>query len=217
MVSRVFVAQLTATAPCRADTRHSVVSGVASFRGLGPEPARVAAASGGVSSRAARRLARPCTANGAPVPGAPSHGHVRPGYQACTFTAVVGRRWSAPLQLWRSCGHYSPATARLPRLVARGYPASVYGPSARVSFVLGPWRLWKACSVMDSLSQSFEPVACPQRARRWPRAGPRAAKMPSWLAFHRLCDATPGLLGMRKLARASCPVHLDGCACGPAA
>jgi len=41
------------------------------------------------------------------------------------------------LEIWRYCGHYSPATARLPRLVARGYPAAVYGPSVRVSFLLG--------------------------------------------------------------------------------
>src|SRR5580704_3509783 len=79
----------------------------------------------------------PDIANGAPV-GAPSPGHVEPGYQACTFTAVVGGRWSAPRSsIWRSCGHYSPATARLPRLVARGYPAAVYGPAVRDSFLLG--------------------------------------------------------------------------------
>src|ERR1700741_784504 len=43
------------------------------------------------------RLPGARTADGAPLPGAPSHGHVPPGYQACTFSAVVGRRWSAPL------------------------------------------------------------------------------------------------------------------------
>src|SRR5215469_1900978 len=63
--------------------------------------------------------------------------HVKPGYQACTLTAVVGRIRSAPPSLWRTCDHYSPATARLPRLVARGYPAAVYGPAVRDSFLLG--------------------------------------------------------------------------------
>jgi len=37
----------------------------------------------------------------------------------------------------------SPATARLPRLVARGYPAAVPGPVARDSFLLGFRRLGK--------------------------------------------------------------------------
>jgi hypothetical protein len=63
--------------------------------------------------------------------------HVEPGYQACTLTAGVGRMRSAPPSLWRSCDHYSPALARLPRLVARGYPAAVYGPAVRDSFLLG--------------------------------------------------------------------------------
>jgi hypothetical protein len=39
---------------------------------------------------------------------------------------------------WRSFGHYSPAAARLPRLVARGYLAAVYGPAVRISFLLSP-------------------------------------------------------------------------------
>jgi hypothetical protein len=165
MVSHVFVAQRAATSPCRADAIRSLTGGVASFRRFGQGPVGVAAASAGSPGGQLRGSRGPCTANGAPLPGAPSHGHVRPGYQACTLTAVVGRRWSTPLQPWRSCGHYSPATARLPRLVARGYPASVYGPSARDSFVLGLWRLWKACGVMDSLSQSIELVACPQHTQ----------------------------------------------------
>jgi hypothetical protein len=61
--------------------------------------------------------------------GAPSHQHGSPGYQACTLTAVAGDLWPAPrLSVAQSLSHLvSPATARLPRLVARGYPAAVYG------------------------------------------------------------------------------------------
>jgi hypothetical protein len=60
----------------------------------------------------------------------------------------------------RSCGHSSPATARLPRLVARGYLAAVYGPSVRDSFLLGSQRFGKPSSVIDSLSESIGGLLC---------------------------------------------------------
>ncbi len=50
----------------------------------------------------------------------------------------------APFSIWRCYNRYSPATARLPRLVARGYPAAVYGPAVRNLFLLVIGRFEKA-------------------------------------------------------------------------
>jgi len=92
--------------------------------------------SGFPGPQAATRRELPTRKNGAPWLGRRRQTR-RPGYQACTLSAVVGRIRSAPPSLWRSCDRYSPAPARLPRLVARGYPAAVYGPAVRDSFLLG--------------------------------------------------------------------------------
>jgi hypothetical protein len=62
------------------------------------------------------------------VSGRPDSEAIERGYHACNITAVVG-----VLCLRRICSRHtlrpnSPATARLPRLVARGYLAAVSGP-----------------------------------------------------------------------------------------
>ena len=60
----------------------------------------------------------------------------------------------------RSFGHYSPATARLPRLVARGYLAAVYGPAVRASFLLAAVGFGNPPLVMDSLCESISILTC---------------------------------------------------------
>jgi hypothetical protein len=175
MVSRVFVAQLALLpAASGSGAQHDERRG--RLPALGPGPVGVASFRWGRRGSPGdwRCLAR--TANGAPLPGAPSHGHVPPGYQACTFTAVVGRRWSAPLQLTAllrplfACHGTPPAAGRA---WVPGFRVRTIGPCFLCT---GPCRLWKACGVMDSLSQSIEQVACPRRARRWPPAGPQSSE-----------------------------------------
>src|SRR5215469_5927130 len=89
----------------------------------------------------------PDIANGAPVRGAVAW--TRRAGLPSVHLHCRGRRTMvcAPfLEIWRYCGHYSPATARLPRLVARGYPAAVYGPAVRDSFLLGFRRFEKTAA-----------------------------------------------------------------------
>jgi uncharacterized membrane protein len=59
-----------------------------------------------------------------------------------------------------SFGHYSPAAARLPRLVARGYLAAVSGPAVRASFLLAVAGFGNPLLVMDSLSEWIRVLPC---------------------------------------------------------
>jgi hypothetical protein len=123
------------------------------------------------------------------------------------------------------CALVAPALLR-PLFACHGTPPAAgraWVPGFRVRTIgpcflcTGRQRLWKACGVMDSLSQLIEGVACPQLARPRGPAAPGAGRMPSSLVFHRLCGAPPGFRAYGKLALASCPGTLDGCACAPAA
>jgi hypothetical protein len=89
------------------------------------------------------------TANGAPFGGAVAC-HVRPGYQACTFSAGVGK--PRPCATSRGAPSAdSPAAARLPRLVARGYPAAVPGRmTVRTPFLRRIGAQRKTQSVINS-------------------------------------------------------------------
>jgi hypothetical protein len=70
-------------------------------------------------------------ANGAPVWGAVSQRHVRPGYQACTFSAVVGGRGYCPVRLprhasrgWSRVGTRLPCTDSCPSVLPFYWPAA---------------------------------------------------------------------------------------------
>jgi len=95
----------------------------------------------------------------APRSGAPSREHFSPGYQACTLTAVVGGQCLRP-SYRRLGGYRSPATARLPRLVARGYPAAVSGLACPWFLSTSMTLLWKDRDVIDSLSESITRDLC---------------------------------------------------------
>jgi hypothetical protein len=71
-----------------------------------------------------------------------------------------GRRMMVCASFCAPAPNYSPATARLPRLVARGYPAAVYGLAVRVFIFTGRQCLWKARSEIDSLSESITLLVC---------------------------------------------------------
>ncbi len=60
----------------------------------------------------------------------------------------------------RSFGHYSPAAARLPRLVARGYLAAVSGPAVLASFLLAMAVFGNPLPVTDSLSEWISILPC---------------------------------------------------------
>jgi hypothetical protein len=68
--------------------------------------------------------------------------HVRPGYQACTF--VAGQLTPAGAPAGARC-RGSPPAARLPRLVARGYPAAVPDVTVREFFLRRIRAGGKAC------------------------------------------------------------------------
>src|SRR5215469_17525425 len=95
----------------------------------------------------------------APHSGAPSR-QTRQARLPSVHLHCRGRRIAVSAILARSCGHYSPATARLPRLVARGYLAAVYGPAIRDSFLLAYAPFGNPRIVVDSLSECIGGLSC---------------------------------------------------------
>ena len=93
--------------------------------------------------------------------GAPSDGHVSPGYQACTLTAVTGESWPAP---YLSVAH--PCTVLLacpgtPPAAGRAWvPGCRVRTFVRSSFLLRFSAVGNPAAVIDSLSESISPIPC---------------------------------------------------------
>jgi len=162
-----------------------------------------------------------------PRSGAPSHGHVPPGYQACTFTAVVGGLWSAPrypLALLRplfACHGTPPAAGR----------AWVPGFRVRAKRPVLPFY-WSAAALESPLRDRFvisiDRAGCMQRgpgqAAGWRLerdiCGCREAFTCYALAGRALPAELPSADAARRAAKESshsCPATLDGSALTPAA